>query len=175
MVSDVRTAPGQETEEAGAYLGESDEEFYDTVKSRNKKEKEARAETAKRLAEVEFLSNPVERNKRFKSVKEGLLSKISELESVSGVATFTVIVYPDKDLLVYNGDPALVTALFTTGVKRGDIPVTFNVRVFENEEVESNVCSVPGCVVSRNTLGKWRQAAMEQFLFPPALPFTLHI
>ena len=135
MLSHSRTASSQEEEEAAAYHGDSDEEFYDTVKSRNKKEKEARAETAKRLAEVEFLSNPVERNKRFKSVKEGLLSKISELESVSGVATFTVIVYPDKDLLVYNGDPALVTALFTTGVKRGDIPVTFNVRVFENEEV----------------------------------------
>ena len=68
-------------------------------------------------------------------MKEGLLSKICELESVSGVATLTLIIYPDKDLIVYSGDPALVTALFTTGVKRGDIPVTFNVRIFESEEV----------------------------------------
>ena len=87
------------------------------------------------MSEVEYLSNPAERNKRFKSVKEGLLSKICELESVSGVATLTLIIYPDKDLIVYSGDPALVTALFTTGVKRGDIPVTFNVRIFESEEV----------------------------------------
>ena len=41
----------------------------------------------------------------------------------------------EKDLLVYSGDPALVTSLFTSGVRRGDIPVTFNVRMFENEEV----------------------------------------
>ena len=39
---------------------------------------------------------------------------------------------------------------------------------------DSNVCSVPGCVVSRATLAKWRQAAVETFLFPPALPLTLH-
>ena len=151
MVSDVRTAPGQETEEAGAYLGESDEEFYDTVKSKNKKEKEARAESAKRMAEVEYLTNPLERNKRYKSVKEGLLSKISELESVSGVATFTVILYPDKDLIVYNGDPAMVTALFTTGIKRGDIPVTFNVRTFENEEVRL----MTPCEMDVNACVRW--------------------
>ena len=36
------------------------------------------------------------------------------------------------------------------------------------------MCSVPGCVVSRATLAKWRQAAVETFLFPPALPLTLH-
>ena len=49
----------------------------------------------------------------------------------------TLIIFPDKDLVVYSGDPALVTALFTTGVKRGDIPVTFNVRIFESEEVRA--------------------------------------
>ena len=143
MLRDSRAAStgSQEEEEAAVVLGESDEEFYDSVKSKNKKEKEARAESAKRMSEVEYLWNPVERNKRFKSVKEGLLSKISELESVSGVATLTLILYPDKDLIVYSGDPGLVTALFTTGVKRGDIPVTFNVRIFESEEVR------PGLVV----------------------------
>ena len=143
MLRDSRAAStgSQEEEEAAVVLGESDEEFYDSVKSKNKKEKEARAESAKRMSEVEYLWNPVERNKRFKSVKEGLLSKICELESVSGVATLTLILYPDKDLIVYSGDPGLVTALFTTGVKRGDIPVTFNVRIFESEEVR------PGLVV----------------------------
>ena len=144
MLRDSRAAStgSQEEEEAAVVLGESDEEFYDSVKSKNKKEKEARAESAKRMSEVEYLWNPVERNKRFKSVKEGLLSKICELESVSGVATLTLILYPDKDLIVYSGDPGLVTALFTTGVKRGDIPVTFNVRIFESEEVRQGLVVV---------------------------------
>ena len=144
MLRDSRAAStgSQEEEEAAVVLGESDEEFYDSVKSKNKKEKEARAESAKRMSEVEYLWNPVERNKRFKSVKEGLLSKISELESVSGVATLTLILYQDKDLIVYSGDPGLVTALFTTGVKRGDIPVTFNVRIFESEEVRQGLVVV---------------------------------
>ena len=144
MLRDSRAAStgSQEEEEAAVVHGESDEEFYDSVKSKNKKEKEARAESAKRMSEVEFLSNPAERNKRFKSVKEGLLSKICELESVSGVATLTLILYPDKDLIVYSGDPGLVTALFTTGVKRGDIPVTFNVRLFESEEVRQGLVVV---------------------------------
>ena len=84
---------------------------------------------------MEFLTNPFERNKRFKSVKDGILSKVSELENVSGVTCLTLILNPDKDLLVYSGDPALVTALFTSGVRRGDIPVTFNVRIFDNDEV----------------------------------------
>ena len=82
-----------------------------------------------------MLTGVNERNKRFKSVKDGLLSKISELESVSGVASLTIILNPDKDLLVYTGDPSLVTKLFTSGVRRGDIPVTFNVRLFEKDEV----------------------------------------
>ena len=36
------------------------------------------------------------------------------------------------------------------------------------------MCSVPACVVSRNTLGKWRQAALDLFHFPPSLPLSLH-
>ena len=114
---------------------DSDEDFYDSVTSKIKREKAAKVETAKRSSEVEFLSNLHERNKRFKAVKDGLLSKISELESVSGVESLTLILNPDKDLLVYTGDPGLVTQLFTSGVCRGDIPVTYNVRLFENEEV----------------------------------------
>lgn len=109
-------------------IADSDDDVYDTAKSKNSREKEAKTK-------VEFLSNVHERNKRFKAVKEGLLSKISELESVSGVATLTLILNPDKDLLVYTGDPGLVTKLFTSGVTRGHIPVNFNVRLFENDEV----------------------------------------
>ena len=106
-------------EQEATNIGDSDEDFYDTTKSRK----------------VELLTGVNERNKRFKSVKDGLLSKISELESVSGVASLTLILNPDKDLVVYTGEPSLVTKLFTTGVRRGDIPVTFNVRLFEKDEV----------------------------------------
>ena len=106
-------------EQEAANIADSDEDFYDTTKSRK----------------VELLTGVNERNKRFKSVKDGLLSKISELESVSGVASLTLILNPDKDLVVYTGEPSLVTKLFTTGVRRGDIPVTFNVRLFEKDEV----------------------------------------
>lgn len=113
-----------------SYNADSDDDFYDTAKSKNSREKDSRTK-------VEFLTNVHERNKRFKAVKEGLLSKISELESVSGVATLTLILNPDKDLLVYSGDPGLVTKLFTSGITRGDIPVNFNVRLFENDEVNN--------------------------------------
>jgi hypothetical protein len=64
---------------------DSDDEFFDTVKRKNKKEKEARAESAKRMQEVEYLKNPVERTKKFKSGKEGIFAKIAEIESVCGV------------------------------------------------------------------------------------------
>ena len=129
------TKNGWEGEQIGSFENDSDEDFYDTVKSKNKKEKEARAESAKRMSEVEFLSNPVERAKKFKSGKEGIISKISELESVCGVSSLTIIVNMEKDLMVFKGDPALTTALFTKGVKRGDIPVSYNVRMFDCDEV----------------------------------------
>ena len=116
-------------------IADSDDDFIDIAKSNNRREKDSKSLSTKRLSEVEFLTSAHERNKKFKSVKDGLLSKISELESVSGVATLTLILNPDRDLLVYTGDPSLVTKLFSTGVRRGDIPVTFNVRLFENDEV----------------------------------------
>ena len=124
-------------EDDSTFLCDSDDEFLDPIKSKNRREKESKAESARRISEVEFLANPFERNKRFKSVKDGILSKVSELENVSGVTCLTLILNPDKDLLVYSGDPALVTALFTSGVRRGDIPVTFNVRIFDNDEVSA--------------------------------------
>ena len=124
-------------EDDSTFLCDSDDEFLDPIKSKNRREKESKAESARRISEVEFFANPFERNKRFKSVKDGILSKVSELENVSGVTCLTLILNPDKDLLVYSGDPALVTALFTSGVRRGDIPVTFNVRIFDNDEVSA--------------------------------------
>ena len=35
-------------------------------------------------------------------------------------------------------------------------------------------CSVPHCLVARNYLPRWRQAAVQMFKYPAGLPFTLH-
>ena len=106
--------------QAGAEAEEdpNDEDFYDSIKSRNKREKEVRAESARRMAEVEYLQSPLERAKRFKSSKEGIFAKISEIESVCGVVSLTVIANPEKELCAYSGDPGLITDFFTRGVSR---------------------------------------------------------
>ena len=41
--------------------------------------------------------------------------------------------------------------------------------------MDYNTCSVPHCAVTRNTLSKWRLAAMELYGFPSSLPLNLHI
>ena len=115
--------------------GQSDEDFFDSIKSKNKREKEARAESAKRLAEVEFLKSPLDRAKKFKSSKEGIFAKIDEIERVCGVASLTVLVNPEKELCVYSGDPGLITDFFTRGVSRAHMSVGWNVRQFDCEEV----------------------------------------
>ena len=106
--------------EGGAEAEEdpNDEDFYDSIKSRNKREKEVRAESARRMAEVEYLQSPLERAKRFKSSKEGIFAKICEIESVCCVVSLTVIANPEKELCAYSGDPGLITDFFTRGVSR---------------------------------------------------------
>ena len=111
----------------------------------------------------------MERAKRFKSSKDGIFAKIAEIESVCGVVSLTVIVNCEKELCCYSGDPQLISDFFTRGVARNHMSVGWNVRQFDCEEVgaleefrivknaslpqvEYNVCSVPACVVSRNTL-----------------------
>ncbi len=42
------------------------------------------------------------------------------------------------------------------------------------DEQESASCSVSLCAVTRNTLPRWRRAAMEHFEWPASLPVTLH-
>ena len=46
---------------------------------------------------------------------------------------------------------------------------------FEAEELDFTSCSVPHCLVTRNTLSRWRQAAIKMFKFPIDLPMTLHL
>ena len=112
-----------------------DEDFYDSVKSRNKHEKEAKAESAKRMAEVEYLRSSIERAKKFKSSKEGIFAKIAEIEAVCGVVSLTVIVNCEKELCCYSGDPQLISDFFTRGVARNHMSVGWNVRQFDCEEV----------------------------------------
>merc|ERR550534_2691267 len=38
-----------------------------------------------------------------------------------------------------------------------------------------NICCVPQCAVTRNTLSKWRNAAIQHFRFPKELAFNLHL
>ena len=49
-----------------------------------------------------------------------------------------------------------------------------NVRSYDLNEEMFNTCVVPNCVVSRNTLAKWRLVAIDRFGFPRQLAVTLH-
>ena len=129
----------QEGKEEQDQEDHSDEDFFDSIKSKNKRDKEARAELAKRLAEVEFLRSPVDRAKKFKSSKEGIFAKIDEIERVCGVVSLTVIVNPEKDLCCYSGDPGLITDFFTRGVARNHLGQGWNVRQFDCEEVRDSL------------------------------------
>ena len=51
----------------------------------------------------------------------------------------------------------------------------FSYFQFEAEELDFTSCSVPHCLVTRNTLSRWRQAAIKMFKFPLDLPMTLHL
>ena len=51
-----------------------------------------------------------------------------------------------------------------------------NVRPFDVDELEqSSSCAAPKCQVTRNSLSKWRLAAMDLFGFPKHLPLNLHV
>ena len=58
---------------------------------------------------------------------------------------------------------------------RRHLNTNYNVRTFEPDELEFTSCSVPHCQVTRNTLSRWRQAAVKMFKFPKSLPMTLYL
>ena len=127
---------------------EEDEDFFDTLKSKRVREKEAKAESARRLAEVEYLKNPIERLKRFKCIKDGIFAKLKEIDSVCGSASFAVVVSVEKDFAFYQGSDQLVSQFFTTGLNRTSLLQRLNVRRYDEHESEFNCCAVPQCVVS---------------------------
>ncbi len=128
---------------------EEDEDFFDTLKNKRVREKEAKAESARRMAEVEYLKNPTERLKRFKSAKDGIFAKLKEMDSVCGSASFAVIVSVEKDFAFYQGSDQLVSQFFTRGLSRAPLIQRLNVRRYDDHEADCNVCAVPQCVVSR--------------------------
>ncbi len=128
---------------------EDDDDFFDTVKSKRVRDKEAKAESARRLAEVEYLKNPTERLKRFRSAKDGIFAKLKEMDSVCGSDSFGVVVSVEKDFAFYQGSERLVSQFFTTGLSRGGLQQRLNVRRYDDQEGECNICAVPQCVVSR--------------------------
>ena len=153
---------------------DDDEEFFDSMKS--KKEKEAaKSEPIKKIGEIEFIKNLIERMRKFKSYKDGIFSKVKEIDYICGCSTFVLVVNLERDCAFYYGSHLLVSQFFTTGLNSQSMLRTYNVRKFEMEEMDSNLCFVPQCAVTRNTLSKWRLAAIDQFKFPAQLPLSLHI
>merc|ERR1712141_338165 len=63
----------------------------------------------------------------------------------------------------------------TSGVSRRHLNNNFNVRVFEPDEETYNSCSAPHCLVTRNSLSRWRLAAIKMFKLPISLPMTLYL
>ena len=81
----------------------------------------------------------------------------------------------DHEAAYYHGDPHLVTQFFTNGVSKRHLNSNYNVRAFEPEEQDLSACSVPHCLVTKNTLSSWRRAAVKMYKFPKSLPMTLHL
>ena len=75
----------------------------------------------------------------------------------------------------YQGDPALVTKFFTTGLSTRMMSKKYNIRIFELDELEHGTCSVPGCAVTRNIMSRARLAAIDLYAWPTSLPVNLHI
>ena len=154
---------------------DGDEDFFDTIKNKKEKEKETKSEAAKKTVDVEFIKNPIERFKKFKAFKEGLFSKVKEIDNICGVTTFVIIINMERDAAFYYGADTLVSDFFTAGLSRTAMLKQLNVRRFDLEEVDSNVCCVPQCAVTRNTLSRWRTAAIQNFRFPEEISFNLHL
>ena len=128
---------------------EEDEDFFDTVKSKRVREKEAKAESARRMAEVEYLKNPADRMRRFKSAKDGIFAKLKEIDSICGSSSFGVVVSVEKDFAFYQGSDELVAQFFTRGLSPTCLSPWLNVRRFDDDEGQCYACAVPQCSVNR--------------------------
>nr|XP_040572394.1 LOW QUALITY PROTEIN: uncharacterized protein LOC121121511 [Lepeophtheirus salmonis] len=153
---------------------EEEDEYFSTVEERRKKERAKKREAAQRVSDGEFLRNPIERSKVFSSRKESLMTKVIEMDTICGSKSFILIVCPEKEAAYYQGSEELVSQFFISGLSSSMIHRDINIRPFEPDETECNICSVPHCNVSRNTLSKWRLAAMDLFGFPDNIPMTMY-
>ena len=108
-------------------------------------------------------------------ISDGIFCKVKELDQVSGSLSFVVVVCLERETCYYYGASSLLSLFFTTGIKYQDLLANLNVRKYDLNEELFNTCVVPNCVVSRNTLAKWRMVAMERFGFPRQLSVSLHL
>ncbi len=112
---------------------------------------------------------------KFRSNLSHILTKLSEIDTICGGQNFVLVINVDKEMATYQGHDELVTQFFTCGLAQSRIGPELNVRPFDTEEVDYNLCNVPHCTVSRSSLGKWRTAAIETYDYPAELPVTLHL
>lgn len=142
-------------------------------KERLEKEREEGGAGGSRSGE----SAMAERTRVLKSRRESLISKITETDGVCGCQSFVLMVAADREGAFYYGDEELVSAFFGGGLSRHYFDRAVNVRPFDpSEEPESpSTCCVPHCLVTRNSLPKWRQVAVAMYGFPASLPITLHV
>lgn len=153
----------------------SDDEAGHTIDSAQPLQDTSDNTTAKKSSAIDFIANPGERFKRFKSLKDGVFAKLKEIDTVCGVSSMAVIVNLERECAHYYGPDHLVSQLFTNGLVNSVLLESFNVREFCLDEIENNVCCVPHCLVSRNTLSRWRSAAIQLYGFPVQLPFNLNL
>ena len=151
-----------------------DDDYSPTVEERKKKERLRKKEAQQRVSDGEYLTHPQERAKFYKTRKEFIVAKINELDTLCGSKSFLIIIIPDKETVYYHGDSNLTAQFFKSNLSSYKIPTRFNIRPFEMDETEANICSVPHCLVSRNTLSKWRLAALDLYKFPDNIPMTLY-
>ena len=108
---------------------ETDDDFYATVKEKDKKQREKKKEIQQRILNGDFLSNISERNKAFRSRKDALINKMSETDEVCATKSFLVIINHDNEAVFYHGHPSLTTKFFTTGLDRECVSEYYNTRM----------------------------------------------
>ena len=127
---------------------ENDDDFYATVKEKDKKQREKKKEIQQRILNGDFLSNISERNKAFRSRKDALINKMSETDEVCATKSFLVIINHDNEAVFYHGHPSLTTKFFTTGLDRECVSEYYNTRMVRKHVTINKVYSEQAPIIS---------------------------
>ena len=127
---------------------ETDDDFYATVKEKDKKQREKKKEIQQRILNGDFLSNISERNKAFRSRKDALINKMSETDEVCATKSFLVIINHDNEAVFYHGHPSLTTKFFTTGLDRECVSEYYNTRMVRKHVTINKVYSEQAPIIS---------------------------